>query len=120
MASLLPDSKRLPLSQSPSHPRLSRRSKLLRWRSERLTRSFEALEARWLMSGDPVASPADLATEQTAGQSINAFGIDLFAQLQSEQGGNLFASPYSAAMALAMAYAERGAKPLHRWPACCT
>lgn len=105
MTSLLHDSNRLRLSQSPSRPRLSRRSKLLRWRSERVTRSFETLEARWLMSGDPVASPADLVAEQTAGQSINAFGMDLFAQLQSEQGGNLFASPYSAAMALAMAYA---------------
>ncbi len=66
---------------------------------------LETLEHRWLMSGDPVANTAELAAEQTAGDSINAFGMDLYAQLQSTQGGNLIDSPFSIATALAMAYA---------------
>ncbi len=66
--------------------------------------------------GSPVAptsptttslSPAQLAGETAIGQSINAFALDLYASLQSQQGGsgNTVFSPMSISAALAMAYA---------------
>ena len=36
---------------------------------------------------------------------VNAFGLDLYRALAEEEGGNLFLSPYSIALALAMTYA---------------
>jgi hypothetical protein len=53
---------------------------------------FEHLESRYYLS----------ATRAT--QAVNDFGVDLYAQLQQEQG-NLFFSPLSVATALAMTYA---------------
>ena len=60
---------------------------------------LEPLELRLAMSAAPTAS------ETALGNSIDAFGLDLFSQLQGETGGNLFSSPLSVATALAMAYA---------------
>jgi serpin B len=64
-------------------------------RPRRLT--VESLETRCLLSA---------AAEASVGQSINAFGQDLYSQLQSQPGGsgNLFFSPTSIATALAMTY----------------
>jgi serpin B len=55
---------------------------------------------------DAATSPGVSASETAAGDSINAFAQDLYAQLQGEQGGggNLFMSPFSIATALAMTY----------------
>ena len=64
---------------------------------------FEPLEARLAMSASPLTGAA--ASEAALGSAINAFGLDLYSQLQGEKGGNLFASPLSIATALAMAYA---------------
>jgi serpin B len=64
---------------------------------------FEPLEARLAMSANPLTGAA--ASEAALGSAINAFGLDLYSQLQGEKGGNLFASPLSIATALAMAYA---------------
>jgi len=48
------------------------------------------------VSGDDVASVS---------QSVNALGLDLYRILATERGGNLFISPYSIMLALAMTYA---------------
>ena len=58
-------------------------------------------------SGTPAAlSPAQLAQETAIAQSINAFGLELYASLQATPGaGNLLISPTSISAALAMAYA---------------
>lgn len=64
---------------------------------------FEPLEARLAMSASPLTGAA--ASEAALGSAINAFGLDLYSQLQGEKGGNLFTSPLSIATALAMAYA---------------
>jgi serpin B len=48
--------------------------------------------------------PATSAVQQ-AGQSSNAFAIDLYRRLSQEQAGNMFLSPYSIATALEMTYA---------------
>ena len=75
------------------------------------TRLFvELLESRCLLSGGASpgsASPPVLTPEQAAGQSINAFGQDLYSLLQHQSGGsgNLFLSPTSIDTALAMTYA---------------
>jgi serpin B len=53
---------------------------------------FEQLESRLFLSAD------------RAVQAVNSFGIDLYEQLQHEQG-NLFFSPLSVSTALAMTYA---------------
>jgi serpin B len=55
----------------------------------------------------PPLSSAQIASETTAGQSINAFGLDLYKDLQAAAGGsgNMFLSPFSVSTALAMAYA---------------
>ncbi len=56
----------------------------------------------------PAASPATSASaEDAASQSVNAFGLDLFKQLQKSDGGdgNMFVSPFSISTALAMVYA---------------
>jgi serpin B len=52
-------------------------------------------------------SPAQVAAEKSAGQSIDAFGLELYKALQAETGGsgNLFLSPFSISTALAMVYA---------------
>lgn len=93
------------LLQRGPHRRRSTRAGLPSRRFGRERPGFESLESRRLLTGDPVANSASLAAEQTASQSINAFGMDLYAQLQSTQGGNLVDSPFSIAAALAMAYA---------------
>ncbi|HEX7449767.1 MAG TPA: serpin family protein [Pirellulales bacterium] len=82
---------------------------------------IEQLEPRWLLSAAPVADSTALvagsmsggagsqaAEAAAAGKSIDAFALDLYAQLQGTTGGNLFVSPFSAATALAMAYAGAG------------
>jgi serine protease inhibitor len=68
---------------------------------------IEPLEARSLLTAAPTLSPAQVAAESTAGNSIDAFGLDLYKELQSAAGGsgNMFVSPFSIATALAMAYA---------------
>lgn len=81
----------------------------------------EQLEPRWLLSAAPLADSTALvatatsgnagsqaAEEAAAGKSIDAFALDFYAQLQGTTGGNLFVSPFSAATALAMAYAGAG------------
>ncbi len=70
---------------------------------------LQELEPRFLMTGGAVAgAAAQLTAQQASGEnavadSINAFAFDLYAQLQSENGGNLFVSPLSISTALAMA-----------------
>ena len=59
-------------------------------------------------SGDTTAalSPAQVAQETAIAQSINDFGLELYASLQAAPGaGNLLISPTSISAALAMAYA---------------
>ncbi len=65
----------------------------------------------------PCSEP--LPDDHTASKSVNAFAMDLYAQLRRSEG-NLIFSPYSVSMALAMTYAgARGntesqmAKALH-------
>ncbi|HEV3342780.1 MAG TPA: serpin family protein, partial [Pirellulales bacterium] len=83
--------------------------------------ALEETERRWLLSGASLASPPVLAASATTGtasnltaeeasvsQSVDAFALDLYAQLQSTTGGNLFVSPFSIATALAMTYAGAG------------
>jgi serine protease inhibitor len=52
-------------------------------------------------------SPAQVSAEKSAGQSIDAFGLELYKDLQAGTGGsgNLFLSPLSISTALAMVYA---------------
>lgn len=82
---------------------------------------IEQLEPRWVLSASTLADSTALvagstsagaagqaAQETAAGNSIDAFGLDLYAQLQGTTGGNLFMSPFSAATALAMTYAGAG------------
>lgn len=82
---------------------------------------IEQLEPRWLLSAAPVADSTALvagsmsggagsqaAEAAAAGKSIDAFALDLYAQLQGTTGGNLFVSPFSVATALAMTYAGAG------------
>ncbi|HVX15248.1 MAG TPA: serpin family protein [Pirellulales bacterium] len=76
------------------------------------------MEDRWVLSASGLVAPAALtasvnsgtqaADETAAGNSIDAFALDLYAQLQSTMGGNLFVSPFSVATALTMAYAGAG------------
>ena len=58
-------------------------------------------------SAAPTLTPAQLAAEKSAGESINAFGLELYKALQAEAGDsdNLFVSPFSISTVLAMAYA---------------
>ena len=58
-------------------------------------------------SAAPSLSPAQVAEETAIAQSINAFGLELYAALQSQAGGsgNTVFSPLSISAALAMAYA---------------
>src|SRR5215469_8066096 len=83
--------------------------------------ALEEMERRWLLSAAALTSPAALAASATTGtgtnltakeasvsQSVDAFALDLYAQLQSTTGGNLFVSPFSIATALAMTYAGAG------------
>ena len=74
--------------------------------------SVEHLEPRLYLAGDGVVSdqascllevsaPGEAAR---AAQAVNCFALDLYTQLQHEQG-NLFLSPLSIATALAMTYA---------------
>jgi serpin B len=51
---------------------------------------------------DPDAPTDDVAS---VSQSVNALGLDLHRVLAEERGGNLFLSPYSIVLALAMTYA---------------
>jgi serpin B len=55
----------------------------------------------------PALTPAQLAAEKSAGESINAFGLELYQALQAQAGesDNLFVSPFSISTALAMAFA---------------
>jgi serpin B len=58
-------------------------------------------------SAAPVLTPAQIAAETAAGQSINALGLDLYNTLQTAAGGsgNMILSPLSISTALVMAYA---------------
>ncbi len=102
-----------PLSES-----VNSRSTSTMWRRTRrrglalpLRLFLEELEPRCVLSGGVVASlTPGLTPEQSAGQSINAFGQDLYSLLQSQAGGsgNMFFSPTSIATALAMVDAGAG------------
>jgi serpin B len=83
--------------------------------------TLEEMERRWFLSAAPLTSPPALTASATSGtsanlaaeeasvsQSVDGFALDLYAQLQSTTGGNLFASPFSIATALAMTYAGAG------------
>lgn len=58
-----------------------------------------------LLPGPGRAAPADL---ETLGQGGTAFTLNLYRQLAAKEKGNIFFSPYSISLALAMTYA--GAK----------
>ncbi len=86
-----------------SRSRITTRRRTSRKGPMRPTRLFvEELEPRRLLSGGPL--PLVLSPEQAAGQSINALGKNLYSLLQGQRGGsgNMFLSPASIAIALAM------------------
>ena len=77
---------------------------------------LERLEAREMLTATPgpllptaatTLSSVQVAEETAIAQSINAFGLELYAALQSQAGGsgNTVFSPLSISAALAMAYA---------------
>lgn len=80
--------------------------------------TFEQMEDRWVLSASGLVAPAALtasagsgtqaADETAVGNSIDAFALDLYGQLQSTSGGNQFVSPFSIATALTMTYAGAG------------
>jgi serine protease inhibitor len=56
-----------------------------------------------LLVGGPILSSAAMPEQETAAKAVNAFAIDLYKQIRTPEG-NLFFSPYSVSLCLAMAY----------------
>ena len=102
-------------TQSPDCRQCSPAQRDRKWaRSRHL--EIEALESRCLPATGAGSASALLSIQQTAAaesaaaQSINAFALNLYSELQQETGGsgNMILSPYSIATALAMLYAGAG------------
>jgi serpin B len=56
----------------------------------------------WSLEPNPMKITDD---EKAVAQGCNEFATDLYARLRSEKAGNVFFSPYSVSVALAMTYA---------------
>jgi serpin B len=64
-----------------------------------------ALVANMLPAEEPKAPPAISPDAKALAQSSTQFAADLYARLAAKESGNLFFSPYSISLALAMTYA---------------